>query len=491
MKKILTSLISLIAFATVYAVVAPLSSPQVGYTPVNGRVLLTNGTSSTWVATSTLGLGGGSSGTVTSVSLTTPTGLTAASTTCTTACVLGVSLTSGYVIPLIASTTEWATAYASTSNITPTWIRGLFSGTSPITYSSGVIGIDLASSTANGYLSSTDWSTFNNKVSNAYASSTFVSYSYASSTYGLITGNNTWTGSNTFATTTARNLAINGTAGNGYITLVGQSANPASPTAGSALIHAATTNGFTRFEQDNEAGTNVVLARDSVTIARNTSGGVISKGQVVYITGSTGNVPNIAKALGSSTTTLPSVFMVVDDIADNASGQVMRSGIISGFDTSAFTAGQAIYLSTTTAGGLTITRPSGMSYVQRIGTVLVSGVGNGSVDVNIAPAVQNMETGTNQTNWSATNVIASGTLSVAGKSSLGLASSTAISTGNFYATGTVAIATTTITGNLSLTGAFIPRVVGYTSSSTITLNVNTTDEATTTVNQTTTFALLR
>ena len=60
MKKILTSLISLIAFATVYAVVAPLSSPQVGYTPVNGRVLLTNGTSSTWVATSSLGISGGS-----------------------------------------------------------------------------------------------------------------------------------------------------------------------------------------------------------------------------------------------------------------------------------------------------------------------------------------------------------------------------------------------------------------------------------------------
>jgi len=54
--------------------------------------------------------------------------------------------------------------------------------------------------------------------------------------------------------------------------------------------------------------------------------------------------------------------------------------------------------------------------------------------------------------------------------------------------GAISLATTTVTGNLSLTGAFIPRVVGYTSSSTITLNVDTTDEATTTVNQTTTFA---
>lgn len=38
-------------------------------------------------------------------------------------------------------------------------------GTGPITYSSGTtsIGITQASSTTNGYLSSTDWNTFNNK----------------------------------------------------------------------------------------------------------------------------------------------------------------------------------------------------------------------------------------------------------------------------------------------------------------------------------------
>lgn len=78
--------------------------------------------------------------------------------------------------------------------------------------------------------------------------------------------------------------------------------------------------------------------------------------------------------------------------------------------------------------------------------------------------------------------------SFSAQTNLANASSSNISTTNLYATGTVALATTTVTGNLTLTGAFIPRVVGYTSSSTITLNVNTTDEATTTVNQTTTFA---
>ncbi|KAA2238909.1 hypothetical protein F0L74_22095 [Chitinophaga agrisoli] len=44
-------------------------------------------------------------------------------------------------------------------------VRGLFSGTAPITFNNGTIGISQASGTTNGYLSSTDWTSFNNKLS--------------------------------------------------------------------------------------------------------------------------------------------------------------------------------------------------------------------------------------------------------------------------------------------------------------------------------------
>ena len=43
-------------------------------------------------------------------------------------------------------------------------IRSLFSSTAPITYSNGLIGITQASTSTNGYLSSADWNTFNNKA---------------------------------------------------------------------------------------------------------------------------------------------------------------------------------------------------------------------------------------------------------------------------------------------------------------------------------------
>ncbi|HTE08088.1 MAG TPA: hypothetical protein VK628_04960, partial [Flavitalea sp.] len=43
-------------------------------------------------------------------------------------------------------------------------VRSLFSGSAPITYSNGLIGITQASGSTNGYLSNTDWTTFNNKL---------------------------------------------------------------------------------------------------------------------------------------------------------------------------------------------------------------------------------------------------------------------------------------------------------------------------------------
>lgn len=54
---------------------------------------------------------GGGSGTVTSVALTTPTGLSVSGSPITTSGTLALSLTGGYVIPLTASTTDWQTAF--------------------------------------------------------------------------------------------------------------------------------------------------------------------------------------------------------------------------------------------------------------------------------------------------------------------------------------------------------------------------------------------
>lgn len=213
---------------------------------------------------------------------------------------------------------------------------------------------------------------------------------------------------------TAQSLAVTGTAGAGFVTLIGQSSNPTAPAAGTVLLHSSTANGFTRVEQDNEAATNLFLGRDSVFIVKNVTGVTIAKGATVYVSGSSGNIPTVAVAQANSAATLPCVGLALDAIANNASGQVMSVGIIASVDTSAFVSGDRVHVSPTVAGGLTATRPSGATnYAQRVGSVLVSGVGNGSILVTVAPAVLNMETGTNAATWTGQAIVAN-SLAVSG-----------------------------------------------------------------------------
>jgi len=219
---------------------------------------------------------------------------------------------------------------------------------------------------------------------------------------------NQWTAHNTFtslfadiASTTHATTTTLGV--NDYADFLGV-ANPASPPAGTARFHALTTNGFTRFEMDNEAPTNITLGRDNVFIGRNTTASPITKGQAVYVSGSTGNVPNVALAKADSMATLPAVGIALDDMSVNAFGQIMKLGVLSSFNTSTYSTGNTLYVSTTTAGAFVATRPSYPSFVQRMGTVLVSGVGNGSVLVVTTPFVGGQETGTNG-NFTAQNLI--------------------------------------------------------------------------------------
>jgi hypothetical protein len=115
--------------------------------------------------------------------------------------VIGISQattsTNGYL-----SNTDWNTFNNKLSSIDTSSIanfslkvRSLFSGTAPITYNAGVIGISQATTSTNGYLSSTDWNTFNNKAS-------------ASNTW-LLTGNSgTTPGTNFIGTTDNQDIVF-------------------------------------------------------------------------------------------------------------------------------------------------------------------------------------------------------------------------------------------------------------------------------------------
>jgi hypothetical protein len=91
---------------------------------------------------------------------------------------------------------------------------------------------------------------------------------------------------------------------------------------------------------------------------RNTTGATLTKGTAVYISGATGQIPTVSKALATSdATSAQTLGLITSDLANNSNGYVTIIGLVTNLNTSAYTDGQQLYLSPTTAGTLTATKP--------------------------------------------------------------------------------------------------------------------------------------
>lgn len=91
---------------------------------------------------------------------------------------------------------------------------------------------------------------------------------------------------------------------------------------------------------------------------RNTTGATLAKGTAVYISGATGQISTVSKAIATGdATSAQTLGLVTANIANNSNGNVTLIGTITNIDTSAYTDGQQLYLSPTTAGTLTATKP--------------------------------------------------------------------------------------------------------------------------------------
>lgn len=102
----------------------------------------------------------------------------------------------------------------------------------------------------------------------------------------------------------------------------------------------------------------------------NRTGSTITKGQVVYISGASGNKVTIALAKANAESTSSKTFGVAEaDIADNASGWIVTAGQIEKLDTSAYADGDTLYLSPITAGAWATTKPSAPNHLVYVGFV--------------------------------------------------------------------------------------------------------------------------
>ena len=91
---------------------------------------------------------------------------------------------------------------------------------------------------------------------------------------------------------------------------------------------------------------------------RNSTGATLTKGTAVYISGATGQLPTVSKALATSdATSAQTLGLITSDLDNNSNGYVTIIGLVDDLDTSAYTDGVQLYLSPTTAGALTVTKP--------------------------------------------------------------------------------------------------------------------------------------
>jgi hypothetical protein len=298
-------------------------------------------------------------------------------------------------------------------------------GTAPVVSSGGTtpaISMAAATTSVNGYLTSTDWTTFNNKLTsvsgdplpmlggnldvNTYSivSSTGFDINITPDTLGSVVLDGIkypqadGTGGQVLQTNGAGQLSF-ATVGNGDVT------GPASSINNSIAVYDGTTGKVIK----NNTG--VTIDVDSNVILENwpesdgefrgdLDGGVrftaqadeaLSKGDVVYISGASGANTLVAKAQANSTSTMPAFGFVNRDALSGTTVQIITFGNIYGSGTypldtttdsegNPLTVGDEIYVSSIVAGGYTNVKPSNeTNLIQNIGKIVRVNVSNGVI----------------------------------------------------------------------------------------------------------------
>lgn len=135
---------------------------------------------------------------------------------------------------------------------------------------------------------------------------------------------------------------------------------------------------------------------------RNVSGATIAKGQVIYISGISGNTPEVSLAKADSSTTMPAFGIAIADISNNATGQFATFGSQTGLNVLdfgetgiTFQIGDTLYISHTEAGHITnVAPPNENCLIQNIGkieratpttnmTIKVGGAGRSNATPNL------------------------------------------------------------------------------------------------------------
>lgn len=159
------------------------------------------------------------------------------------------------------------------------------------------------------------------------------------------------------------------------------------PPAATQRLYASNLTGITKFVTRGAGGNELVMHEDVVTNARNETGATIPRGRVVRAIGAFSSLPapallvEPALADGVGTTRVHGLVVPPGGLANMATQLVQTHGKMFNLDTSAWAAGDTLYVSSTSAGELTNVKP--LMYPVRIGRVLRSDATTGALYIDI------------------------------------------------------------------------------------------------------------
>lgn len=140
-----------------------------------------------------------------------------------------------------------------------------------------------------------------------------------------------------------------------------------------------------------EAGSNTDLSvvfsesTSNVLVAvRNSTGATLLKGTVVYITGATGQISTVSKAIAvGDATSAQTLGLITADLNNNSNGTATIIGLISNINTSAFSDGDQLYLSATVEGAFTNVKQYAPNHLVYIGIVEYAHPNHGKIFVKV------------------------------------------------------------------------------------------------------------
>ena len=133
----------------------------------------------------------------------------------------------------------------------------------------------------------------------------------------------------------------------------------------------------------------VTQAQNLVAEVYNNTGATLTKGTIVYINGGHGNLPTVTKAIATSDPTSAQTFGFINvDLTNNNNGYVTIIGRLENIDTQAFANGTQLYLSGTTAGTYTSTKPQAPIHLVYVAIVVRSHPTQGVLEVKIQNGVE-------------------------------------------------------------------------------------------------------